>query len=124
MRFVIALLLGLTCGSAMAHELTPTYFDLKPSIYAAVYSTTVTMFNRRVDVNYYQIDVYDADWKAIPFAASEKVIKMNYLQRMKIELFFRKEDVRRVVYICTRSKILKGSGPAVIASNICSKALK
>lgn len=124
MRFVIALLMVLTCGSATAHELTPTYFDLKPSIYDNVYSTSLTMFNRRVDVQYYQIEVYDADWRAIPFAASERIIKMNYLQRMKIELFFRKDDVMRVVYICTRSKILKGGGPSVIASNICSKALR
>lgn len=82
------------------------------------------MFNRRSDINYYQIEVYDADWNEIPFAASERIIKMNYLQRMSLEIFIKAEDYDRVTYICTRSKILKGGGPSVIASNICSKALQ
>lgn len=125
MRFVIAtLLLALTSVQATAHELTPTYFKMKPSIYDDVYVTTMTMFNRRDDVQYYQIEVYDADWNPVRFAASERIIKMNYLQRMNIDIYFKVSDRNRVTYICTRSKILKGGEPTVIASNICSKALQ
>ena len=123
MRFVIAfIIMVLTHGLAFAHELTPTYFELRPSIYNNVYVTEMTMFNRRDDVKYYQVEVYDMDWKAVPFATSERIIEMRYLEKRRIELYFKKEDSERVLYICTRSKILKGGGPTVIASNICSKA--
>lgn len=122
MRFVIASLVWvLTCGISYAHELTPTYFKMEPSIYDGVLVTTMTMFNRREDIRYYQIEVYDNDWKPLTFAASEKILELNYLQRKNFEIYMRKGDAEKVTYICTRSKILKGGESSVIASNICSK---
>lgn len=123
MRFVIVLLfwsLGLTCV-AQAHELTPTYPKLKQSVYDNILTTTMVIFNRRADVNYYQIEVWDADWNKVPFASAEKIIKMNYLERKRLEIYFKDRDASRIKYICTRSKLLKGGGQSVVASNICSK---
>ncbi len=123
MRFVIVILfwsLGLTCV-AQAHELTPTYPKLKQSVYDSILTTTMVIFNRRADVNYYQIEVWDADWNKVPFASAEKIIKMNYLERKRLEIYFKDRDASRIKYICTRSKLLKGGGQSVVASNICSK---
>ena len=122
MRFVITTLLwALTSGLALAHELTPTYPELRQSIYDDVLVTNITLFNRREDINYYSIEVWDEEWNPIPFAAASKVIKINYLERKNIEVFFKSADQERVRYICTRSRIIKGEETSVIASNICSK---
>ena len=122
MRFVIyTLMLVIACGSSNAHELTPTYPELTPYIYAGILRTTMTAFNRREDVSYYQIEVYDSDWKPVPFASEHKVMKLEYLERKSFDVYFRKIDESKVVYICTRSKILKGEENSLIASNICSK---
>ena len=122
MRFVIATLtFVLACVSANAHELTPTYPELRPSIHDGVVVTDMLLFNRRDDVNYYQIEVFDEDWNAIPFASESRVIELGYLERKSFFIYFRDEDKDNVEYICTRSKILKGDDTSVIASNICSR---
>ena len=122
MRFVIyTFMLMLACGTVSAHELTPTYPKLTPSIYAGVLKTTMTMFNRREDISYYQIEVYDENWNSIPFASENNVLKMEYLERKTLDIYIRSADSVRVKYICTRSKILKGEENSLIASNICSK---
>lgn len=122
MRFVITTLVWvLTCGVSYAHELTPTYFEMKPSFYDDVYVTKMMMFNRREDVKYYQIEVYDEEWNSLTFAATERIIDLDYLERKSFEIYMKAKDAERVTYICTRSKILKGGESSVIASNICSK---
>lgn len=122
MRFVIAtLVLVLTCGISYAHELTPTYFKMEPSYYDDVYVTKMMMFNRREDIKYYQIEVYDEEWKPLTFAATERILELGYLERKSFEIYMKAKDAQRVTYICTRSKILKGGESSVIASNICSK---
>lgn len=122
MRFVIAaLIMVLTCGSVTAHELTPTYPQLETSLYNGVLQTEMLLFNRREDVSYYQIEVYDKDWNPVPFATEEKILKVNYLDRVNFLVYIKQSDAGRVTYICTRSKILKGEDTSVIASNICSK---
>jgi hypothetical protein len=79
------------------------------------------MFNRREDVKYYQIEVYDEEWNPITFATTERILTLKYLERKGFEIYIKANDVDRVTYICTRSKILKGGESSVIASNICSK---
>lgn len=111
----------LTCGPLQAHELTPTYPKLVPSIYDNIFRTTMSIFNRREDILFYQIEVYDEDWNGLPFASEANIIEVKYLQRKDFEIFIRKSDADKVRYICTRSKILKGDESSVIASNICSK---
>ena len=38
------------------------------------------MWNARVDVEYYKIEVTDEDWNDVPFITNEKVFKLDYLQ--------------------------------------------
>ena len=118
------LLLGLIMvgGYANSHQLTPTYPVLTPSHIGGVYQTEMVMFNRRQDIEYYQISVFDDDWNSVPFAASERIIRLPYLDRMAFTLYFRNEDKDRVRYICTESKIVKDDlQSAVVSSRICSK---
>lgn len=122
MRLLSLTLVGmLTCGPLQAHELTPTYPKLSQSIYDGVIRTTLTLFNRREDIQYYKIEVYDKDWKKLPFASEVNIIQIDYLQRKTFDIYIRKTDAENMGYICTRSKILKGDESSVIASNICSK---
>lgn len=121
-RLIIAtLMFGLACVSANAHELTPTYPTFGISGYDGVVKTTMTLFNRRDDVSYYSIEVYDAEWNPISFAADAQILKVDYLERKIFDIYIRKADIERVEYICTRSKLIKGEESSVIASNICSR---
>jgi hypothetical protein len=102
--------------------MTPTYPELRPSYVDGLYSTKMKLFNRRDDVIYYEIDVFDSNWKQIPFASQNKLIKIGYLERTEFELFIRGDDFKRVEYICTTSKLLKSdTGKAAVMSRICSK---
>lgn len=122
MRYIITTLIAvLACASVNAHELTPTYPEFKQSIYNNVLSTTMSIFNRRDDISFYQIEVYDIDWNPIEFAARKVILNVEYLERTTFEVYVKSSDVQDVTYICTRSKILKGESVSVVASNICSK---
>lgn len=103
--------------------MTPTYFELKPTVIAdEVLFTTIKLFNRRKDVRYYEIEVYDSEFKHIPFASTSKIIKIDYLSRKPVDVFIRKIDKDRVLYICTLSKLEKESiTSGAISSRICSK---
>lgn len=106
----------------MAHEFTPTYPELRPSYVPGVLRAEMFLFNARTDVSYYEISVYDKDWNPVPFAGSEKVIPIAYLERKKIDVYIRQADRDRAVYICSRSKILTGMKQStVVSSKICSK---
>ena len=114
--------IALFTGNAIAHELTPTYPELKPSYMKGVMTTTMNMWNRRDDVEYYEIAVYDSEWKNVPFAANERIFKVSYLDRKVLELYFRKKDVDRIEWICTTSKQLKQDVKSTgVKSKICSR---
>ena len=107
---------------AQAHEMTPAYPKFKLSYIDGVSVTTMSLFNRRNDVSYYEIGVFTEDWKEIPFASTSKLIKVRYTKRYPFDVYVRNGDLDRVQYICTISKILKGAGQtSQIASRICSK---
>ena len=121
MKFVI-LLLALICSPLYAHEMTPAYPKLVPSYMDGIYRTEMTLFNKRMDVQFYQIQVYDKKWQTIPFAASSQLIELEYLGRQKFDVYIRKKDVNKISYICTESKLNKDNGNStVISSRICSK---
>jgi hypothetical protein len=122
MRYIMTLLFLSLCGSAMAHQWTPTYPKLEPSYVNGALKATMTLFNSRQDVSYYEIGVFDADMKPVKFATAERIVQVGYLRRMKIDVFIREQDRNVAVYICSKSKLLKGEGTAtLIASRICSK---
>lgn len=115
-------MLALFASSVQAHEMTPTYFDMKPSLYTNVFVTQMRLFNRREDVKFYEISVYDGDWNPIKFASKARVVQIDPLKRSTFEVYVRRQDLDDVVYICTESKLLKGEVESTgITSRICSK---
>lgn len=119
LSFLVGVLIS---GQTLAHEMTPTYFELRPSYVDGVMTTTFRFFNRREDIRYYEISVYDKDWNKIPFAASDKIFTIEYLGRQTFDLYVREADADKVTYICTLSKAVKGDiESSIISSRICSK---
>ncbi len=81
------------------------------------------LFNSRKDVEWYGVQVLDADMEPVPFVTSEKVMKVPHLKKKTVEVYVRKKDIERAVYICSVSKLLKEQrSRAAVASRICSKA--
>ena len=116
------MLFMLVSSPLMAHEMTPTYPKLSPSHLDNVYKVTMEMFNKRQDVEYYEIGVFDEEWKPIPFVTSYQVIKLRYLGHVTFDVYIRKSDVSRAEYICSKSKLRKDDGSRTsVSSRICSK---
>lgn len=117
--------LALTCAlptMACAHELTPTYPELRPSYVNDVMVASLKMFNYRPDARFYEVQVFTADWKPIKFATQTKILEVNYLEGKPFDVYIRKKDADSVTYICTMSKLEKGNiGTSAIASRVCSK---
>ena len=69
MRY-LALLLVLICGSASAHQWTPSHVELRPSYVGGIHTATMKFYNSRDDVEYYQVQVTDGQFNPIKFAIS------------------------------------------------------
>jgi hypothetical protein len=105
------------CG---AHELTPTYPELSSSYVTGVVSTKLKMWNARMDVNYFKIEVSDKDWNPVPFVTNERLFKLSYGERREIEVFLPIDT--SATYICTKSMLDKEKMQrTVISSKVCSK---
>jgi hypothetical protein len=123
-RLVNSLLVSLCLVGVpvMAHQFTPTYPKFAPSFVDGVLSTRMELFNKRQDVEYYELDVYDTDWKPLPFATENKLINIKYLETKPVNVYIKAQDLSRVVYICTESRLRKQDArDTVISSKICSK---
>lgn len=108
--------------TAAAHEFTPTYPTFKPSYIEGVYSTTMTLFNKRQDVDYYEITVFDKDWNKIPFAMTNRIINIPYLGKKDFDIFIRNKDKPNVEFICSTSKVIKNDTRSTdVTSRICSR---
>jgi hypothetical protein len=119
---LVILILFLLASPVKAHELTPTYPELKPSFVEGVYVAKMKMWNRREDAEYYEINVYDEEWNAVPFAAVDKIFQISYLQHLDFEVYIRESDKDKVEFICTTSKQLKEDVESTgIKSMICSR---
>ena len=107
---------------ASAHEMTPTYPTLRPSYMDNVVVTTMHMFNKRADVEYYEIGVFDSDFNPIPFVTAYNIIKIEYLGHVVFDVYIRQEDKSRATYVCSQSKLRKDNTVrTAISSRICSK---
>ena len=107
---------------ATAHEMTPTYPKLKSSFMDGVTVTTMRMFNKRKDVEYYEIGVFDEDFNPVPFVTAYRVIKIQYLGHVMFDVYIADRDKYRARYICSRSKLRKDTRIATnVTSRICSK---
>lgn len=112
----------LLCSNVVAHEMTPTYPKFEVSYIEGVLKTTMKMFNRREDVSWYEISIFDKEWKPIPFVTKNKILNIDYLKHKKFDVYIAEKDSKRTEYICSTSKIRKGdSNKPNIESKICSR---
>jgi len=102
--------------------MTPAYPVLDSFYINGVVVAKMKLFNRREDVDYYQIDVFTEDWKPISFATTDRLLKVGYNKNKLFEVYIRFVDVKRAKYICTTSKLIKKKyQEALVSSMICSK---
>ncbi len=105
-----------------AHEMTPAYPEIKPSHVKGVVKAQLTLVNQREDIKYYLVEVFDKNFINIPFSSPYRIMKLDYKERKNFEVYLRKIDLRRAVYICTTSKVLKQrSSKTLVSSRICSR---
>ena len=116
------ILLVLLCTNAVAHEMTPTYPKWKITAHDSIYKTTMEMFNKRSDVKWYEIGVFDDEWKPINFVTNYKIFKLEYLGNSKFDVYVSAKDRDRVEYICSKSKLRGvGNNRPMVESRICSR---
>jgi len=122
MRISLIFVLCLFGFKSNAHEMTPTYPVLDSSYINGVVVAKMKLFNRRQDVNYYEINVFTEDWKSVSFATTDRLLKVDYNKNKMFNVYIRFADVKRTKYICTTSKVFKGGNQeTLVSSMICSK---
>ena len=106
-----------------AHEMTPAYPILKPSHVVGIVKAEMSLFNSREEVQYYQIDLYDLNWKNIPFSTTYRIFKVGYKERKELRCdIYVKSDLDEATYLCTTSKIKRrAESSTIISSKICSR---
>ena len=112
----------LLCSSVAAHDMTPTYPKWKMSFIPSAKMTTMQVFNKRSDVQWYEIGLFDKEWKPIPFVTRYKIINIKYLKRVEFDVYVNEANVKQTEYICTTSK-LRGNDDfkPIVESKICSR---
>jgi len=122
MKYIIFAVSLLFSTAAYSHEMVPTYPKLEPSFMDGLYKTTMTVFNRRPEVEFYEIGVFDNEWNPLPFVSNYKIHKIPYLSTVSFDIFVRGKDKSKVTYICSQSKLRKiDKTRTAISSRICSK---
>jgi hypothetical protein len=122
MRLCLIFVLCLFGFQSNAHEMTPTYPVLDSSYIKGVVVAKMKLFNRRQDVEYYEINVFTEDWKSVSFATTNRLLKVDYNKNKMFNVYIRFVDVKRAKYICTTSKVFKGGNQeTLVSSMICSK---
>jgi hypothetical protein len=102
--------------------MTPTYPKWKMSFIPTAKMTTMKVFNKRADVQWYQIGVFDKEFKPIPFVTRYKILRIKYLSHVKFDIYINDDNVKRAEYVCTTSK-LRGNDDfkPIVESRICSR---
>tara|TARA_R110002020_G_scaffold117720_5_gene269102 strand:- start:202 stop:573 length:372 start_codon:yes stop_codon:yes gene_type:complete len=119
-RFVLLLLLIST--SSYAHQMMPTYPKLGFSHIEGVKKVQMKIFNSREDVEFYEIGVFDINFKAIPFVSLYKIIKIDYLSTVKFDVYITEADSLAAEYLCSMSKLRTDTNnQAMLATKICSR---
>ena len=108
-----------------AHEMIPTYPKLENAHVSGLLKATMKMFNKRADVEYYEVSVMDKNFQPIPFVTAYNIFKLKYLGHVTFDVYIRDEDKNRAEYVCSMSKLRKDSSTkSAISSKICSKFKK
>jgi hypothetical protein len=119
---LLFLVLALGGKQVWAHEFTPAYPTLERSYMDGILVTKMLLFNRRNDVKYYELSVFDSEWNPVSFATTDKIVEVKYLERKYIDIFIREKDRSKAVYICSKSMLQPdGNKLTVVSSRICSK---
>ena len=122
MKYIIAAMVLTISSVAYSHEMVPTYPELSISHIDGLQKTTMTIFNKRAEVEYYELGVFTKDWKPIPFVSNYKIYKIPYLSTVSVEIYIRNEDKKIITYICSMSKLRKKEiTRTAIKSRICSR---
>ena len=116
------ILWALLSSIVAAHDMTPTYPKWKMSFIPSAKMTSMEVFNKRSDVQWYQIGVFDKNWQPIPFVTRYKILRVKYLSRVKFDVYVNDNDSQRAEYICSTSK-LRGNDDfkPIVESKICSR---
>lgn len=121
-RYVLLILAFIICSPVYAHEMVPTYPKLAPSYMEGLHKTSLTVFNKRPEIEYYEIGVFTKDWKPIRFVSSYKVYKIPYLSAVTFDIYIQNINMDKVTYICSVSKLRKSVvNRTAVSSKICSK---
>lgn len=121
-HIISALIFGLACGSANAHELIPTYPEFRPSFMDDISVTTLELYNAREEVEFYSINVYNENWEPIPFSTKDKIIQISHLGRHTFDVYIRDRDLQNIEYICTTSRLVQNEIQSQgISSRVCSR---
>jgi hypothetical protein len=121
MRALLVALMCL-CSFAQAHQFIPTYPKFEQAFVEGVVQTKMELFNKRPEVEYYELGVFSQDWRPVVFASESKLIHVKYLETKKVNVYVRVQDLPQVTYICTESRLRREDAKdTVISSKICSK---
>jgi hypothetical protein len=104
-----------------AHQMIPSHPVLEQSHVSGILKTELELFNKRKDVEYYELGVFDADWNPIPFVSAYRVAHVRYLGHLKFDVYIRQDDKDRAEYVCSQSKLRGDSTGTLLASRICSR---
>jgi len=122
MRYIMTLLLFLYGGYASAHQWTPTYPKLESSYIPDVSKVSMQLYNNRKDAEFYEFGVFDENMEPVKFATSERILRVDYLRKADVDIYIREKDRQKAVYVCSKSKLLKGTETkTLVVSRICSK---
>lgn len=125
MKYIIGFLFFMIPSWCLAHEMVPTYPKLVPSHIDGLHKTTMTIFNKRQEVEYYEVGVFTEEWRPIPFVSNYKIHKIPYLTSVSVDLYVRDRDKNNVTYICSTSKLrAENITRTAVSSKICSKIIK
>ena len=89
---------------------------------SGVWKTTIEMFNKREDVEWYEIGVFNKNFEPIQFVSQYKLFNMPYLSHIKFDVYVSAPDVAAAEYICSKSKLRELREQAtMLSSRICSR---
>ena len=121
MRGAVILCLLLS-GGVLSHEMTPTYPKWEISGIDDVKKTTMRIWNAREKVRYYEIGLFSADWKPIPFVTTYRILPVGYLKEVKFDVYITENNIKRAIYLCSLSKLRSSNeSQTLLATRICSK---
>ncbi len=121
MRGAVILCLLLS-GAVLSHEMTPTYPTWERTAMDGIQKTTMNLWNSRQDVGYYEVGVFDKDFKPIPFVTLYSILKVEYLSHVQFDVYITENNIKRAIYLCSLSKLRSSNeSQTLLATRICSK---